>query len=120
MVGCPSGQDFEKTLCAGLVHNYPVMTTDIRIAQQLFGLYLASLKGKPTWSTPAAVRMDYVEVPNEIFERNKLVLLIIDIMSVNGLQFLVTLSGAIILVMAEYLSSMTLPNLQKVLHVIHL
>ena len=87
------------------------MTTDIRIAQQLFGLYLASLKGKTTWSTPPAMRMDYVEMSNEIYNRVKLVLLMIDIMSGNRLQFLITVSEAINLIIAEYLPFITLPNL---------
>ena len=85
MVGCPYEQDFEKILHAHLVQNCPVTTTDIRIAQQLFGQHLTSLKGKTTWSTPPEVRMDYVEVPNKIYERNKSILLMIDLMSMNGL-----------------------------------
>ena len=72
-------------LRAHLIQNCPVTTTYLRIAQQLFGLHLASLKGKTTWSTPPAVRIDYVEVLNEIYKRNKSVLLMMDIMSVNGL-----------------------------------
>ena len=82
------------------------MTTDIRIAQQLFGPHLAFLKDKTTQSKSPAARINYVDMPNEIYERKKLVLLMIDIMSVNGLWFLITVSEPINLVMTEYLSSM--------------
>ena len=85
MVGCQSEQDFEKMLWGRLIQNCPVTTTDLRIAQQLFGPHIAFLKGKTMQITPPAVRMDCVEVPNEIYERNKLILFVMDIMSVNGL-----------------------------------
>ena len=64
MVDCPCEQDFEQMLHSHLIQNFPVTATDIRIAQQLFGPHIASLKCKTTQSTPPAVRMDYVEVPN--------------------------------------------------------
>ena len=65
MVGCLLEQDFEKMIHVHLIHNCHIANTDKRAAQQLFGPHITSLKGKTTWITPPAVRMDHVEVPNK-------------------------------------------------------
>ena len=51
------------------------------------------------------VRVDYVEIPRDLDDMHKYVTLAADVMFVNGLPFLVTLSRGISLVTIEYLPS---------------
>ncbi len=55
--------------------------------------------------------MDYVEIPRDFVDMHKYVTLVADVMFVNGLPFLVTLSRGISLVTVEYLPSRTAKRL---------
>ena len=48
------------------------------------------------------VRVDYVEIPRDLVDMHKYVTLVANMMFVNGLPFLVTLSRGISLVTIEY------------------
>lgn len=52
------------------------------------------------------VRLDFVEVPEDIYERNKKILLALDVMKVNGLLFVVSASLRIDLVTAKFTPEM--------------
>jgi hypothetical protein len=90
MMGNPTDQE-----CAGMVHekliaNCPVTVRDIHNANWNFGLDLANLRGKTTRTKPEHVRVDYVKIPQEFFKMHKYVMIMADVMFVNGLPFLVT------------------------------
>jgi hypothetical protein len=86
-----------------MIKNCPITSTDVANANTIFGPDLATLKGKTVRITPPPVATDYVQIPNEIMSLNRNVTLAIDIMFVNGLPFLVSISRKIKFTTVEYL-----------------
>ena len=91
--------------------NCPVTVQDVHKANRMFGPNLANLRGKTTRKKQEHVRVDYIEIPQDIIDMHKYVTLVADVMFVNGLPFLVTSSRGIILVTIEYLPSRTAKRL---------
>lgn len=91
-------------VCTNLVHNCPVTPRAIRNTNHVFGPDVASLQGKMV--QPSRVKPSFITIPPEIYERNWSVLLVADIMFVNGLPFLVTISQNIALLTIHYLPDM--------------
>eukprot|EP00804_Cyclotella_cryptica_P026251 CCRYP_019831-RA/>CCRYP_019831-RA protein AED:0.41 eAED:0.28 QI:0/0/0/1/1/1/2/0/498 len=98
MLGFPSYRDFET-----LVRT----KSDIKIARDIFGPDIASLKGKTVRHTPERVVTAYVAVPAEIYDRNKDVVVVGDVMFVSGFPFLVTVSGNLNLITSKFLADIT-------------
>ena len=103
-------------VCEKLIPNCPVMVHDIDNANRIFSPDLTNLRGKTTRTKPDHVRVDYVEIPWDFVELHKHVMLVADIMFVNGLPFMVTSSIGISLVTIEYLHSCTANRLIHTLH----
>mmetsp|Transcript_2109 Transcript_2109/g.4550 ORF Transcript_2109/g.4550 Transcript_2109/m.4550 type:complete len:337 (+) Transcript_2109:1032-2042(+) len=112
LMGFPSEQDMIQMVRRGMVSKCPISVADIRAARDIFGPDVASLKGKTVRHRSPAVQLDFVEAPDEIYDRNRDVVLELDIMKVNGLPFLVSVSLRIDLVTAEFMPSMTIPKLR--------
>jgi hypothetical protein len=72
--------------------NFPVTRADILAAEDIFGPDLGTLKGKTTRSRPVQVRDVVNPIPPTILERYQSVTLCADLMHVNGIPFLVTIS----------------------------
>ncbi len=92
MIGNPSKGDFKSMVRGNMIKNYPVTTDAITDACAFFGPNLPNLTGKRQWRTPAPVVVvaDYVSVPTEVVERNKVVMLAADVYFVDGIAFLST------------------------------
>jgi hypothetical protein len=103
LIGYPSPKDFKHMVSSNMIKNCPVTSTDVANANTIFGPDLATLKGKTVRITPPPVATDYVQIPNEIMSLNRNVTLAIDIMFVNGLPFLVSISRKIKSTTVEYL-----------------
>ena len=58
---------------------------------------------------------DYVHVPQEIYECNKMVVLVADVTYVSGIKFLVMVSKGINLITSEYLPTRSKVNLKDAL-----
>ncbi len=70
---------------------------------------------------PEHVRADYVKIPRDFIELHKYVTIVADVMFVNGLPFLVTLSRGISLVTIKFLPSRTSKRLANSMeHVIRI
>jgi hypothetical protein len=76
-------------------------------ANQTFGPDLANLRGKTTKTKLEHVRVNYLEIPWDFVKMHKHLVLVVDVMFMNGLPFLVTSSRGISLVTIEYLPSCT-------------
>jgi hypothetical protein len=100
---------------ANMIKNCTVTNSDIINADKLFGIELATLKGKKLQRTPDPVMMEYVTIPKEIMELNKNVTLGIDIMFVNGLAFFVSPYRKVKFTMVEYIPRRLHPILVKYL-----
>lgn len=112
-LGFPSDEDYKWIVRTGIIKNCPVTVEDITTATDIFGPDLHSLKGKTTWRQPPAVQVEHVDVPQQIYDRNKDVVLVTDFMFIQGLPFLVTLSTNLNLIALEYSSKLESANIVK-------
>jgi hypothetical protein len=89
-------------------------------SNKIFGPDLATLKGKTVRMTHPPVVTDYVQIPNEIVSLNRNITLVIDIMFVNGLPFVVSISRKIKFTTVEYLlgwkQNHLVKSIRKIIH----
>ncbi len=78
---------------------------DAGVAEKIWGLNIAALKGKTTHSTPKPVKSDIVTIPTGIREIHRIVTLSIDVFFVNKIPFLLTLSRKICFSTVTHLSN---------------
>ena len=90
-----------------VITNCNFTSSDLTNALTLFSPDRGTLRGKTVRQRPDKVRPEYVSIPRSLFERIQNVTLAADVMFVNGLPFIVTISRAIKLITVEYLPSRT-------------
>ena len=91
-MGRPSTATFVAALKNNGLMNCPVTPGDVRAAEQIFGPDIASLKGKTTRRNPPIIDSPITPVPADILKRYQNVTLCIDIMYVNRIPRLVSIS----------------------------
>jgi hypothetical protein len=111
MVENPSDKEFKGMVRERLINNCPVTVQDVENANRIFGPDLANLRGKTIRTKPEHVRIEYIQIPRDFVELHKYVMLVADVMFVNGLPFLVTSLQGISLVTIEYLKLRTAKRL---------
>jgi hypothetical protein len=111
MIGNPTQRELAGMVRKKLIANCPVTVQDVHNTNRIFGPDLANLRGRTTRNQPEHVRVDYVEIPQNLVNMHKYVTLVADVMFVNGLQFLVTFLREISLVTIEFLLSRTAKHL---------
>ena len=114
-LGTPSSADLKHILKVNGIRNCPVTTTDIALAEKIFGPDIGTLKGKTTRQKPLPVVEDYIEIPPELLRDHQEVILAMDTMKVNGLHFLTTIY-TIFLNSPKYHRFMSLNQWPKQLH----
>jgi hypothetical protein len=92
MVGRPSYHDFLEIIKNNLLPNSQISVQGLMQAEAIFGKDLGAIQGKTTRVRPDHVPTDYVMVPPNIMEFNSQVVLAIDIMAINKMYFLLTVS----------------------------
>ena len=105
LLGFPSERDFENMVRSNMIVNCPVTFSDVKNAKLIFGPDITSLKGKSVRRKPASVVTDYVEIPREILKSRKELEVSTDIMFINKLLFLVSISRRLKFTTIEYISS---------------
>ncbi|GAX11354.1 hypothetical protein FisN_22Lu047 [Fistulifera solaris] len=85
-------KQMKRLVNANLIPNCPITAQDIQNAEDIFGTDVQALQGKTVRRTPIAVRFNVVNVPVEIMERHHEVTLAGDVMFVNRIPFLITIS----------------------------
>jgi hypothetical protein len=113
LIGNPSKKDYRNMVCNNLIGNCPFLISEVTNARAIFGLDLASVRGKTVRRTPAPVVADYVAVPCLLVEANKVVTLAADMFFVDGTAFLLTVSQRMKFVMAEHVPTQTATSLSK-------
>ena len=88
----PSARYFENIISKNLILNCPVTASDVARADKSYGKYIHALKGKTTRTNPKPVVIYYMVMPKNILENNKNITLSIDIMFVNKIPFVTTIS----------------------------
>ena len=91
-VGYPSAREFQQIISQNLILNCPVTVIDVARAEKIYGKDIHALKVKTTRSKPKQVVIDYMEMPKNILESNKNITLSIEIMFVNKIPFVTTIS----------------------------
>ena len=92
VIGRPNTRDFIRILNTNALPNSPVTYHDVMTAENIFGPDIGSLKGKTVRQTPDTVEINKTAMPAGIYERYKNMVVAGDIMHVNGMTFLVTIS----------------------------
>ncbi len=113
MIGYPSKEDFKGMVRGNMIQNCPVTPDAITNARTIFDPNLPSLGGKTVRQTPAPVVSEYVSVPREIVEWNKIVTLVADVFFVDGIAFLLSLSRQIKFITVEHVATHTAKSLSK-------
>lgn len=112
-IGRPSTKDFIRIVTRNQLPNCPVTKADILAAEHIFGPDVGSLKGKTTRQRPRTVRPVVETLPPKIMSRYRDVTLACDIMFVNKVPMLVTISRNIRFATVEGLQDRKAETLTK-------
>jgi hypothetical protein len=91
-IGRPSTQDYIRFVRENHIPNCPVTVQDIKNAELIWGPDLGSLKGKTVRHKSPVVKVESSTIPLAIMQEYRDVTLSIDVMKVNGVPFLNTIS----------------------------
>ena len=124
MIGYPSTHDFLQIINCKLLLNCPVTRANILVAEDIFGPNIHSLnKGKTVQWTEAHVASSVTPVLSDIFSLYHSVTLCVNIMFINKMPFLITISCNIKFSMVELLlnqlEDMVAKSLMAVMHLYH-
>ena len=103
VIGFPSIRDYIHVIQTNQIKNCPVTVEDVRIAQKIFGTDIYALKGKTTRRPQRALVNDYVEIPRELIEAQQGITLYVDVMWVDEVPFLTTLSKNLRFITVKFL-----------------
>jgi hypothetical protein len=107
MIGRPSLKDFLKIVDNNQLVNCPVTRRDVVAAEDIFGPDLGSLKGKTVRKSSPQLTPRRITLPPDVHNRNKSITLGIDIMFVNKVAFLITISQGLKFGTVEHINSRT-------------
>lgn len=96
MFGQPSVNNYNMLVRVKLLDNCLVTVENIEVAKKVYGSDVAALKGKTTRPKLPVVRQHVLVVPPVIRQYHNDVKLVADVMFVNKLPFLVTLSKKLV------------------------
>lgn len=105
----PPVQKYQKIVDDGLARNCPVMPDDVNAAERLFGSNIGALKGKTVYRHGTNVESHVDGIPPVIMERYKRVTISADIMFVNKIPFLITVSHGLRIGTVENLTNHQVP-----------
>jgi hypothetical protein len=88
----PSIQDFKTIISSNSIRNNPVSLEDINTAERIFGPKIGRIKGATIRTMLRPVISNYIEISEELINKQKIVTLCIDMMYVDGIAFLTTVS----------------------------
>ena len=117
LIGNPYERDLKYLVSINLT-DCPVTITDRNNAHKSFGPILGGTRGKTVRQNPEHVTTDYVAIPRYFLALHRFVSLVEDVMFVNNIPFLITMSHGIKFVTVEYLSSRTSKELSKKLKIV--
>jgi len=113
VIGRPSTRDYIRYITRNQLPNCPVTRVDIANAENIFGPDVGSLKGKTTRQAPPKVRVPRSLLPPEELDRHRDVTLCADLMHINGVPFLISVSRKIKFGTVEELRSASKDNVLK-------
>ena len=116
MIATPSTRDFNALVRLNMIPDCPITPENIKHADSLFGPDLATVRGKTVRRKPTRVVTDYVDIPRTLIDINKKVTLAVDVMFVNSVPFLVSVSRTINLITIEHAPKCSATKLGELIH----
>jgi hypothetical protein len=113
MTGHPTDTQFLKMVCNNSIKNCPIKPKHIANANSIFGPSIAGVRGRTTRQKPERVEAAAGRIPDDFHCLHKFVVLTADVMFVNGMAFLTTLSWKLQLSTVEQLPSRTATQLSN-------
>ena len=113
MLAYPPDQEFNRMVSHKSLKNPRSKPHAISDASAIFGATRAGVRGNTVRKKPERVEADYVEIPRDFYVLHKFVTLVGDVMFVNNIPFLLTLSRKLKFGTVEFLPSRTAPQLGK-------
>ena len=107
----PTNEKFKLLVSSKSLYKCYVVVSSVTNARTLFGLNRPGLRGKTFWQRPEQVIPEYLDIPRDFYQLHHFVTLTVDVMFVNGLPFLTTLSRDIRFGTAEHVPSRTAKQL---------
>ena len=114
-LGFPTVNDMKVMIKMNSVSNCPVTIEDVELAEKIYGKDVASLKGKTVRRKPNPVVNNMIELPPELMEAQGKVEICFDILYINELPFLTTVSKNILYRTIEYLPNEKMMTIKKAL-----
>ena len=115
MAGYPSEKDFKNMVSSRLIPNCPVTIDYIKNYNTIFGLNVPSLKRKMLRRKTKPVVSNYITIPKEILKLHKMAVVEADIIFVNWMAFLVSISIYVNFATVKYIGKSTMGNIYKYL-----
>ena len=84
--------DLKTIIKMNAIHDNPITKSDIKLMECLYGPDIPTVKGKTTRQCPHKLVSNMVLIPHKLHDTQYDVCLYIDIMYVNGMPFLTTIS----------------------------
>jgi hypothetical protein len=101
-LGSPPLQGLKTIVTTNSVKNLPTTLEDVKTKEMIFVTDVGILKGKMFRSKPLPVSSDYIEILKELINNHQEVTLCVDIMKINVLSFLTTISSKIMYSTTEF------------------
>ena len=114
ILGTPSISDLKKAISMNAIANLTVTTKDVDRAEAIFGPDLGAVKGKTTRKKPMPMVSDQIDLPTELVSRTDLELSM-DIMYVNEMPFLTSITHQLQYRTAQFLPTRTFKDLYTAL-----
>jgi hypothetical protein len=86
-LGKTSVYDFKTIIIMSAIKNNPVKLDDVNISEMNFGSDIGRIKDMTTQIKPNPVISDYIEIPQELIEKQQDISLCINNMFINGMAF---------------------------------
>jgi hypothetical protein len=92
MTGHPSDAQFNEMVKSKTIKNRPIKPKHIANAHAIFGSSITEVHGKTIHCKPERVEAEPWRIPDDLHQLHQFVVLTADVMFVNGIAFLTTLS----------------------------
>jgi hypothetical protein len=113
MMGHPSEKTLNNMVSNDVIPDCDITPTDLGNANSIYGSDRASLRGKTVRRQRSKVCPEFIKILQSLFDKLREVVLVADIMFVNGLSLFVTKSRKIGLLTVEFLPSQTADSLHN-------